>query len=249
MTGVPGVASTPPSSPPTHRQRALHAILALVLALVALGTLVVLGAWLLTRRAPSWWEAPNLADPSIVATAESVERFVSNQLSEHRETDTPWRMAIPEDAATAWLNARLPRWLANREVEWPLEGVPVLVRFGADGSMLLAADTSAHADATRVIGARATPSLDESGPVLRLTEVSLGTLSLPPSFAASTIRRAIPSDSDARAIVGALLDGRPLADHTSIRVDESRRVTIIGLTIEDGVATLTCVTGEAERAR
>lgn len=246
MTGPPGDAGAPSRTPPTGRQRALHAIFAVLLVLIAIGTVLLIAGWLLSRRAPSWWVAPDPRDPALVARAESVERFVSNELSRPRDDGAPWRIAIPEEAATAWINARLPRWLANRGVDWPLEGVPIVVRFRADGSLILGADTSEGADATRVIGARAAPSLSDAGPSLRLTEVSLGSLTLPPSFAASTIRRAIPADSDARAIVRALLDGGPLTDDASVRVDESRRVMIIGLSIEDGRATLTCVTGAPE---
>ncbi len=240
-------------SPPARRalsgpQRALHAAFTVTLVLVALGAIVVVSGWTLSRRAPGWWTSPDPSDPALIRRAEHVERFVTGELSKPRDEGAPYRLAIPEDAATAWINARLPRWLDNRGIAWPLEGTPILVRFRGDGTIVLAANVAGEGAHPQIVGAHARPAMSSRGPVLRLTDVSVGSLTLPPGVASPSIRRALPEDEHGahERLIDALLRGRPLTDDPTWRVDGARAVTLVDLSVEDGRIVLTCVATREE---
>lgn len=222
----------------------MHAAFALLLVLVAIGTIAVAIGWVLSRRTPGWWAAPDAADPTLVARAESIERFVSSELSRVRPEGTAWRMAIPQKAATAWVNARLPKWLTSRGVDWPLENRPILVLF-RDGSVTLATDlANGETGGHRIVGAQLALRVRGDHLVPRLTGVSVGSLVLPPSLAAGSIRRALSKSagSEAHDALGALLRGAPLAEDASWRVDESRTVRLLDVEFERDRAVMTLVT-------
>ena len=223
----------------------MHAFFALLLVLVAIGTITIAIGWVLSQRSPSWWAAPDPNDPTLVARAESIERFVSNEMSRPRQTGSAWRLAIPEEAATAWVNARLPKWLASRGVEWPLEQRPILVLF-RDGGVTVATDLSDE-DSRRIVGAQVEMSVRQDRLVPRLTGVNVGALVLPPALAAGSIRRAIPGNAgpEARHALDALLRATPLSEDAAWRVDESRTVRLIGVEFADDRAILTLITEAA----
>ena len=242
-------------TPPLRRrdltgiERVLRAYFAAILVLVAIGTAAGTGAWLLARRTPDWWNAPDSGDPTLAARAESIERFVSNELTKPRDGASPWRIAIPEGAATAWVNARLPRWLESRDVDWPLGRAPTLVLF-RDGEILLGADIAEPGEPSpRIIGARLALHTTDEGMGARISSLSFGSLSLPPSLASSSVRRALPAGagSDTRAALETLLRGGSVTNDAAWRIDDSRVVRLVGIEFGDGRAVLTCLTEPADR--
>jgi hypothetical protein len=241
-------ASPSPRRVLSARERALHASFALLLVLVAIGTIAVVIGWVLSQRTPSWWATPDPDDPTLIARAESIERFVSNELSRARPDAQAWRIAIPQEAATAWVNARLPRWLASRNVEWALEGRPILMLF-RDGALTVATDLAEPGKAAhRIVGARVAVRIRDDRLVPRLAGVNVGSLVLPPALAAGSIRRALPENAgpEAHEALEALLGATPLGEHAAWRVDESRTVHLIDVEFADDRAILTLVT-EADR--
>lgn len=223
------------------RVRWFHAFGAAVIMSIGVASILLVIGWALAHRTPGWWEPPPTG-VDVERSAESLEMFVANELSRPRDDGTPWRFAVPEDAATAWVNARLPRWLENREIDWPFEGVPVLLRF-RPGVILVGLDVSTNSD-PRIVGAELTPKTRGETLNLGLGSISVGTLKMPPSTAASIARSLGPagSEENVNEVVEAVLSGEPIVRSTTWPIDGGRSVTVLDIAIEDGRVVVTCLT-------
>lgn len=224
------------------RVRWLHAFGAAAIVSVGVAAILLAVGWALAHRTPGWWTPPH-AGADAERSAESLEQFVSNELSRPRDDTAPWRFAVPEDAATAWVNSRLPRWLENREIDWPFEGIPVLVRFRS-GTVVVGLDVSTNSN-PRIVGAELAPTTLGESLNIGLGSISVGTLKMPPSMAASIARSLGPTGSEqsVNEVVEAVISGEPIVQSTTWPIDGGRSITVLDIAIEDGRVVVTCSTG------
>lgn len=209
-----------------------------------------LAAWGLTRAAPPWWEASR---PPDAALGERVEHAAVAQLTVRRDPDpaadgpafrsAPWSVSLTSEDADAWLGARLPMWLASRypEVEWPGSISRVGVRFG-EGVVHVAARVVENGKA-RVIAAELEPRLGPDGALwVRARRVTLGRLPVPVDWVVNDAGLVPAGDEVVRRIAAALLGQGPVVEEAVIRLEDGRRVRLVGLAAREGRLEITCVT-------
>lgn len=245
-TPAPGRVLAAYSRAGGYPDRLAHGFLALTLALVAAGSVLVLLAWGMTHARPSWWTPPAPESPETRQRARDVERRVTMAMNRHRPAPEPWTIAVSSHQASAWVNVRLPRWLENEGIGVPDGAGPIQVLF-RDRAVTVAAEVGAHPDSTRVVGATIEPELGADGSVrARVRSLSIGGLVLPGAFGANRVGSSVPESllerPGVRVFLESVLAGEPLLEDAVFRVDRSREVRVTGLRIDDGVLLLTCVT-------
>lgn len=247
---------------PSRRLRRLFLISAtIVISVVAV--LVLLGISLTNAR-PLWWRSVNAGDPKTIALAEEIESAVTRQLSLHRETDTSpiaaggprwrsreWSVSISASDANAWLNARLPRWLANRadEIRWPREIAEVQVDFD-NGKIAVGARVVASGR-EQVLSATLVPEIHADGSLwTSATWLHAGQLPVPASWiiarlldpARSVLPEEIRDIPEARDMFEAF-DGRgALITTPVVKLGDGRRVRLLKVRPRDGRLEMTCRT-------
>lgn len=148
---------------------------------VAVFLLVVLilagGLWAWSRMKPSWYDPPDASLPAVQDSAQRIEKHLVEQAHEIRPVGDEWTLHIDESEVNAWLSARLPDWLANRDQEWPESlGIPMVkldeeaVRVGID-----AGDYTGG----RVLVASMWPEMTDEGLKLALVGVGVGRVPVP----------------------------------------------------------------------
>lgn len=222
--------------------------------------------YLLSRATPGWWTRVEHSAPgepgSVPADwptrAAEVENAVVAQLSLVRAgvrradgtwRSEPWSVSISEEDASAWLATRLPRWVENREGEsaWPPQVSQVRVAF-SDGRIIAGAMLRNDGDMAQVMGVEVRPYVDEAG-ALRVpaTRVRIGRVALPASwlFSAITSRAGdfIPRESlespTAKVVTQALRGESVLTRNAVIRLEDGRRVRVLGMVPRNGRLELT----------
>ncbi|MBL0928397.1 MAG: hypothetical protein IBJ11_12230 [Phycisphaerales bacterium] len=220
-----------------------------LLALVAAASLTVLPAWWLAGQRPGWWVSTDRSDPAAVATAEAVERGVMAALSGERAPGRAWTVEVTEGQLAAWLNVRLPRWLANRDVPWPDRVGAVCARIDEWGVTLGAEVRDGGTEGrARVLGLSASPRVEGGALRLARARVHVGRLPAPMSLAGgrvgALVRTALGEEGAQRA--GEILRGeRPLAEPAELRLEDGRRVRLLGVELRPGRALLTLTTEPA----
>lgn len=222
--------------------RAVHALFAVTLAAVGGAALVALVVLMLAGRPPSWWREPLPSDPATVAGAERVEQQVATALAAPRDHGRVWTMTITDLQAAAWLNVRLPLWMANNDVEWPISDTPITLIFRTGG--LLAAARVDHDGDQRIVGAAFEPTVADSGAVRAgLRSLHIGSLGLPADLGAAYLQPLVPQDAARDPVIATLLEDvlldRPLIADPSWSVDRGRRVRLLSVDFTDGAATIT----------
>ncbi|MEN0019352.1 MAG: hypothetical protein AAF747_00550 [Planctomycetota bacterium] len=148
----------------------------------------------LVRSAPPWWRSVDAQDPRVADLAVRLENAVVTHLTSARPTasglaaDEPWRsedwsVAIGAPEVNAWLNARLPSWLASNTDfdQWPDELDDVQVEF-RDGLVRVGVLVRAGA-AQQVLSADLRPSVRPDGSVWLPAEwIHIGRLPVPASW-------------------------------------------------------------------
>ena len=206
-------------------------------AAAALATVALLvgAAWWSASAAPGWYRrAAVINDPALAAQrAEALERGAASALSERRD-EAPWSVEVKEEDAGAWVEHRLPRWLANRGEEWP-DGVDDL-RLRFDAGRVLAAGRVG----SRVVSASAVVEVRAGRVTLIEPRAAIGRLPLPMGIARGLAGRIGVGERELRAIVESLQgeSGWP-ATHT---LDDGRSVELLSITLEGGRARLVCRT-------
>lgn len=220
---------------------------------IALVSVAALCAYSLTRGVPPWWRQVRKDDH---ATAEAVEHGVINQLSHVRPTDkefTPregqswqseeWSVSIKASDANAWLNARLPRWLANREppVKWPDEISELQVEFD-DGRIWIGARLT-KGDRQQVLAASLRPELREDGSLwIPADGLELGALPIPQSWVLDRIRDArgelfpesVSELPEARDMFDAFAGKKAIVTEAIVRLEGGRRVRLLKFAARNG---------------
>ncbi|MEO1131010.1 MAG: hypothetical protein AAFX05_15060 [Planctomycetota bacterium] len=240
-----GAGRSRASGGPGRTTRVVHVSLAVGLVVVALGTLASLGAVALSRSTPSWWTSVTPDDPATIASAESLERRVSSEMTLPR-SDEVWTLEISEASANAWLNVRLPMWLSNHDMRWPGRIGRIAVDFRDDAIVVGAEVLDAESDG-QIVGATLTPHIGASGGLgVSVRSLHVGALMLPGRLRAAHIEHLLPEDMlrdpEGRQVLEALVDGVALTERAEVSVDDLRLVRLRDVNVESGVLRLTCVT-------
>jgi hypothetical protein len=243
------------------RKRIAFALLALAGAL----TIALLSSWWLAARTPSWWRSIDPRDPTtsarLATLADAVENGLLILLSQPRpaaatnaaprDASTPptWSITLDDQAASAWLISKLPRWALSQTslTRWPDELDQVQVAFD-DGSITLSARV-VHPGGSRVLSASFRPRVDAQGWLwLEPGWVHLGSLPIPATFALSRWGRAVAPEPlppellelpDTPRALRALRGESPLLARPVLRLPDGRRVRLVDIAPRDGSLLLT----------
>ena len=232
------------------------------MALVLSGSSLVLGALALTRSAPTWWRTVLREDPATVKLAESTEKWAMNlahdseQLPLSEQADGVWRsdvwtFELTSAEVNAWLNVRLPKWLANQrdEFRWPAELSDVQVEFH-DQRITLGARVRAG-ERHQVLTATLRPRLEDDGRLyLPAQSVNIGRLSVPAAWvlqpvranAESYIPRQIRKLPETELFFDAFGGGEPLMQKAVVRLGDGRRIRVLKVQPGDGKIQVVCQT-------
>lgn len=221
-----------------------------LLALIALGTILLLALAWLSADVPAWWREAAQLPPNAAARAEALERGVSRLLHE-TPTDSDARpVELRETDANAWLAYRLPKWAANRGADWPASisaGPRIQVR---QGRIRIAAAVGQRFR-RRTVGVSFRPDLQASADGLRLfmrdARLILGRLEVDPASIPDLtgwVARETPPGApfEPAAIVDMLLGVRPVLDPPAVVLGDGRVVSLEALEAGDRVIRA-CVKG------
>lgn len=249
-----------PSGRTTHRRAARWIVLAGI-SLALVGGICTLFINALANSAPTWWRSVHIANESTRQLAVSFENAVSNQLTSARPVaadlqpgerwrSEPWRVAIEPREVNAWLNARMPGWLAARgEVNaWPSELEELQVDF--DRGVIRVGVRVQASGRSQIVTAHLRPTIDEDGAIwLPAERLSLGRLPLPKSLvlpgAQGWASSAVPDDFGEQADLGAMFDlfkGLVAQPEPVVRLPDGRQVRLLGVRAREGRLELTCRT-------
>lgn len=224
--------------------------------LACLGTLI---AVVQARAAPGWWMTITRDDPAFVALGLQVENGVINRAFKKRPADAatgpwrsePWTIEVSAVQANAWLNARLPKWLANQkdDFHWPGEVSDLQVDFAAHRVTIGA--RLKKGERNQVLTATLEPRLEEDGRLfLPARWVNVGRLSIPADwvlerahrnadqFIPAEIRKLPETESLFRAFGGT----EAIMQHAVVRLGDGRLVRLLSFEPRDGVLRVTCQT-------
>ncbi len=217
------------------------------LGLIGVGSLLLVQVWWMSGRTPSWWARAVEVGADAPERAGALERGFASALHQ-TDRPTPWRVDFSERDANAWLADRLPRWLANQDLEWPGALSTPRVRFERDrvtiGVALL------HSGGRVASVSFALRVRDDGAVVLKHARAQIGMASLPalPGRGAVTdLLRSAGHDEDTleATLLSALRGERALVDDASLLLEDGRRVRLLDLSPQDGRLRLTLTTEQA----
>lgn len=229
--------------------------------LVFVGSGLAAAGVALTRAVPVWWRAVSKEDPQTIQVAQDLENTAISELSLVRQTDPtydgsgPWRssaweMELQASEANAWLNARLPKWLANRQqFEWPKEVQEVQVEFRSD-QIMIGAKVESNGQ-THILSVTLEPEVAPDGSIwMRARWVHIGRLAIPAAWVLSEADnkardylpdrlRQWPETVDMlRAFAGKM----PLREDSLLSLGDGRYVRLLVVKPQHGRLVLTCRT-------
>jgi hypothetical protein len=90
---------------------------------------------MLANTAPAWWNATPDTGERALDISRALEQGVASELTKVRGPGAQsWRVSVRTQDLNAWLNARLPQWLAHdASLPWPKDVQMPQVRIGTDG--------------------------------------------------------------------------------------------------------------------
>ena len=241
--------------------------------LIVVGTPIGLVGLALSQERPTWWVSVDPKDPVVREIAERLENAVVTHLTQARsardegDPDAPWTVRISAEHVNAWLNARLPTWMENREdveFEWPESLQELQIDF-RDGLIHVGAKVSA---AKRVepdtrsgnyFSATIEPQFKPDGSLwMPARRVAIGRLSLPASWMLSEPEEVAADEKvpdeiadlpETRQVLAAFAGRRAVMVDPTIRLGDGRKVRVLGMTAADGKLSITCQTIVREPAR
>jgi hypothetical protein len=234
--------------------------MALVLGLCV----VVLVGFALVRSSPRWWRTIIREDPATISLARQVENALINRVNEHRPLppkvagqpwrSEPWTIRIDATEANAWLNVRLPMWLANQQEKfhWPRNMSDLQVDFSTRQITVGARVRSG--DRHQVLTATLEPRLAKTGELwLQANTVNLGRLAIPASWVLERAKTGaadyVPTDlrklEETQRLFRAFEGLEPIANNSLFRLDD-RKVRILEIHTSEGVLEITCQTEMAD---
>ncbi|TVQ80817.1 MAG: hypothetical protein EA380_02845, partial [Phycisphaeraceae bacterium] len=222
---APAQSTTP--SPPTRTpplasaDQALHTLFAILLLIVALVTAIALAVLWRARAEPVWWVTVAPDDPVAIHRAESVEKRLNNTLTHDHPNPDAWTIDITADEANAWLNLRLPLWLANRDLPSPFDPGSLAVAFRED--RIIAGARLRSGNDRHIVGLTIEPRIDEEARLhAPITSIHFGALTLPRHLAGERLYTLIPAElaehPEVSGTLRALLDAEPLLDASLLNI-------------------------------
>lgn len=218
----------------------------------------------MTGRAPTWWRTIDPSNPATLQTGIDLENALVDEFSKIRPTAAnlgpfepgAWRsdecgFSIPASDANAWLNARLPKWLANRNVpiNLPPELLQLQVEF--DQGLVHIGAMVRQGETTRILSATLEPRLSAEGSLWFTAKwLYAGRLPVPAPW---VVERAADSQNDyiperlrklpeTAAMLHAFAGEIPLVQTPVVSLGDGRRVRLLSLTARDGRLEVRCRT-------
>ncbi len=234
--------------------------LVVTLALVAAGGWIIVGS--MTRAAPAWWRSIDPRDERTVQRAGDLEGAITRHISMVRPgavdpegggawRSEPWTVAMRAEDANAWLNVRMPVWIAreNEHFDWPDEMSDLQVHFDAP---MIRIGAKVYAEGREhYLSATLTPELREDGSLwVKADWVHVGRLPIPASWvlgeAEARAEDLIPPDlrdvPQAKTFFKIVAGEEPMAERSVVNLPDNRRVRLTALRAEKGWVSITCVT-------
>ena len=260
----PRLAAEPGRDGAAGRRRLVTILIwgVVVLSILLAGGWVVVGT--MTRAAPAWWRRIDPGDERTVQRANDLEGAISHHISMVRpgasETEgpdagvwrtEPWTVAMRADDANAWLNVRMPVWIAreNPNFEWPEEMTDLQVHFEAP---LIRIGAKVHAEGREhYLSATLTPVLREDGSLwVKADWVHVGRLPIPASWvldeAEARADDLIPPElrdvPEAKLFFKIVAGEEPIAERPVVNLPDNRRVRLMAMKAERGWVAITCRT-------
>lgn len=224
----------------------------------------VLVAFALVRSSPRWWRTIIREDPATISLAVNLENRVINSINDHKPKppavpgqpwrSDPWTIPVHASEANAWLNVRLPMWLANQQEKfhWPRNVSDLQVDF-IDRQVTVGARVRSG-DRYQVLTATLEPRLDKGGELwLQASTVNLGRLSIPASWVLERAKTGsadyVPTDlrqlEETQRLFRAFEGRESIANNSQFRF-EGRTVRILEVRTSAGVVEITCQTERAD---
>ncbi len=218
-------------------------------------------ATLLAGKTPAWWRSVNVAASSTQQLAVAFENAVSNQLTQVRPAaadlepgerwhSEPWGISIEPREVNAWLNARMPAWLASRGDlrEWPPQLEELQVDF--DQGLIRVGVQVSTPKGSQIVTAHLRPSVDEHGAMwIPAERLDIGRLPLPARWvlpsAEGWASDAVPSEFGERADLSLMFDvlsGIVSSEHPVVPLPDGRQVRLLEVHARDGHLELLCRT-------
>lgn len=235
---------------------------------VILAVCILFGVMVTLANAdPSGWTSVDPHDPKNIASAQSLETAIVNQLHASRPaaaqqqqpgstwTSAAWTVSLKESDANVWFAASLPRWLAEQDppILLPADVTEFQTRFTGDG-VRLAARVSTGVG-SHAISAEIRPEVRADGSLwIRMNSLALGRLPLPASWLVEEFTAkarsgrssgAAPAESD--QLLRTLRGETPAVQNAVIRLADGRRVRLLRVEPKEGELWLTMQTLGANR--
>lgn len=220
----------------------VHSCSNALLGLSALGGIAVVTAALLSGARPSWWPEGGGAQASDArrTLAGAVDNGAWTLVTRVRPMaaegvggpagalSEPWSVSLTSDAATAWLNETLPRWLETQEFPVRLPaGSEMGVAF-EPGAVRLGLRLVDERGGERFVALSVTPRVDERGVWLPASSASLGRLGVP--IGAVVTRDGGGGAGEgrlSRGLTAVLLGDAPALTKTVLRLPDGRTVRLL----------------------
>jgi hypothetical protein len=240
------------------RRRVRRWIVVGALAMVGGACVTGLGAAALARTAPSWWVTVRRDDPGTVATARTIENQIMTRVYQDRSGDNAlWTVDIPAAEANAWLNVRLPMWVANQKdkFRWPKDMSDLQVNFSDDRVTIGAKVRSGQRE--QVFTATIEPRLTTDGRLyIPARWVSVGRLSIPADWvldhAHRTAQQYIPANlralPETDALFRAFMGEQAIRNSALINLSDGRAVRVVSFSARNDRLEITCKTERREQA-
>lgn len=211
--------------------------------LVGFVVIVIVGVVLYRRvtAEPVWWTPDLATDTRAAVLAEEAEKGMTRVLSREREPGEAWTIELTEEQANAWLATRLERWARSQHTNWPTEVRGVRIDF-RDHAVTIGVAVDAGG-ATRYASITAEPGVaDRSRVVLRLISAKVGVQSVPISTLRSYADELVPDGVVPAEVMRVIQEGE-IELPESFVLDESRRVSITGVTVQEDRLLVICELG------
>lgn len=206
------------------------------------------GVYALTMRSPSWFRS-DIAD---MAESRRIAQRLENRLISEayrfrgapttgadgvRRTGEGWVVRVTEEEARAWLTTKLGEWLANRDppIRMTREISELQAHFGSGRAWLAGRFEERVYTVSSGIGVR------ESGVWLTGVRAGLGSLSLPIAWGGAGLI-GIDGLEGGGWIWKAATGREPLLAGGTIRLEDGRRVRVVGVQVLPGVLEVECRT-------